>query len=82
MVLKLWHCSLSRSIRPLWTMEEMGLEFFELSFFSSFACFFAAANATLSIPPVHSVRSRPVSKVTGVVTICSVVIDIFALVVV
>ena len=27
MALKLWHCSLSRSIRPLWTMEEMGLEY-------------------------------------------------------
>jgi glutathione S-transferase len=27
MVLKLWHCSLSRSIRPLWTMEEMGLDY-------------------------------------------------------
>ncbi|MAJ80362.1 MAG: glutathione S-transferase [Porticoccaceae bacterium] len=27
MALKLWHCSLSRSIRPLWTMEEMGLDY-------------------------------------------------------
>ena len=27
MALKLWHCAGSRSIRPLWTMEEMGLEY-------------------------------------------------------
>lgn len=27
MALKLWHCAGSRSIRPLWTMEEMGLDF-------------------------------------------------------
>jgi glutathione S-transferase len=27
MALKLWHCPASRSIRPLWTMEEMGLEY-------------------------------------------------------
>ena len=27
MTLKLWHCAGSRSIRPLWTMEEMGLDF-------------------------------------------------------
>lgn len=25
--MKLWHCSNSRSIRPLWTMEEMGLDY-------------------------------------------------------
>ena len=27
MALKLWHCAGSRSIRPLWTMEEMGLDY-------------------------------------------------------
>ena len=27
MQLKLWHCQAARSIRPLWTMEEMGLEY-------------------------------------------------------
>ena len=27
MALKLWHCAGSRSIRPLWTLEEMGLDF-------------------------------------------------------
>ena len=27
MALKLWHCASSRSIRPLWTMEEMGLDY-------------------------------------------------------
>jgi len=27
MALKLWHCAMSRSIRPLWTLEEMGLDF-------------------------------------------------------
>ena len=27
MALKLWHCANSRSIRPLWTMEEMGLDY-------------------------------------------------------
>lgn len=27
MALKLYHCALSRSIRPLWTLEEMGLEY-------------------------------------------------------
>jgi len=27
MALKLWHCAVSRSIRPLWTMEEMGLDY-------------------------------------------------------
>ena len=25
--MKLWHCAGSRSLRPLWTMEEMGLEY-------------------------------------------------------
>lgn len=25
--MKLWHCPASRSIRPLWTMEEMGLDY-------------------------------------------------------
>ena len=27
MALKLWHCAGSRSIRPLWTLLEMGLDF-------------------------------------------------------
>ena len=27
MALKLWHCAGSRSIRPLWTLEEMGLDY-------------------------------------------------------
>ncbi len=27
MALKLWHCTGSRSVRPLWTMEEMGLDY-------------------------------------------------------
>ena len=27
MALKLWHCANSRSMRPLWTMEEMGLDY-------------------------------------------------------
>ena len=27
MALKLWHCAGSRSIRPLWTLEEMGIEY-------------------------------------------------------
>ncbi|MDG1322946.1 MAG: glutathione S-transferase family protein [Porticoccaceae bacterium] len=27
MSLKLWHCAGSRSVRPLWTMEEMGLDY-------------------------------------------------------
>ena len=27
MALKLWHCKGSRSIRPLWTLEEMGLDY-------------------------------------------------------
>ena len=27
MTIKLWHCAISRSIRPLWTMEEMGLDY-------------------------------------------------------
>lgn len=27
MALKLWHCAGSRSIRPLWTLEELGLDF-------------------------------------------------------
>ena len=27
MALKLWHCTGARSIRPLWTMEEMGLDY-------------------------------------------------------
>jgi glutathione S-transferase len=27
MALKLWHCAGARSIRPLWTLEEMGLEY-------------------------------------------------------
>ena len=27
MALKLWHCAGSRSIRPLWTIEEMGLDY-------------------------------------------------------
>jgi glutathione S-transferase len=27
MALKLWHCAGSRSIRPLWTMEEMNLDY-------------------------------------------------------
>ena len=27
MTLKLWHCPNARSIRPLWTMEEMGLDY-------------------------------------------------------
>ncbi|MGI9286180.1 MAG: glutathione S-transferase family protein [Pseudomonadales bacterium] len=27
MTIKLYHCALSRSIRPLWTMEEMGLDY-------------------------------------------------------
>jgi len=27
MALKLWHCASSRSIRPLWTIEEMGLDY-------------------------------------------------------
>ncbi|MAR32069.1 MAG: glutathione S-transferase [Porticoccaceae bacterium] len=27
MQLKLWHCPAARSIRPLWTMEEMGLDY-------------------------------------------------------
>lgn len=27
MNLKLWHCPVSRSIRPLWTLEEMGLDY-------------------------------------------------------
>ena len=27
MTIKLWHCAVSRSIRPLWTMEEMGLDY-------------------------------------------------------
>ncbi|MDE0763062.1 MAG: glutathione S-transferase family protein [Cellvibrionales bacterium] len=27
MVLKLWHCTGARSVRPLWTMEEMGLDY-------------------------------------------------------
>ena len=27
MALKLWHCKGSRSIRPLWTLEEMGLHY-------------------------------------------------------
>jgi glutathione S-transferase len=27
MALKLWHCPASRSIRPLWTLEEMGLKY-------------------------------------------------------
>ncbi|MEH6570765.1 MAG: glutathione S-transferase family protein [Halioglobus sp.] len=27
MALKLWHCAASRSIRPLWTLEEMGLDY-------------------------------------------------------
>ena len=27
MALKLWHCAGSRSIRPLWTLEELGLDY-------------------------------------------------------
>ena len=27
MALKLWHCKGARSVRPLWTMEEMGLDY-------------------------------------------------------
>ena len=27
MALKLWHCTGARSVRPLWTMEEMGLDY-------------------------------------------------------
>ena len=27
MALKLWHCTGSRSVRPLWTLEEMGLDY-------------------------------------------------------
>lgn len=27
MALKLWHCKGSRSVRPLWTLEEMGLDY-------------------------------------------------------
>ena len=27
MALKLWHCMGARSVRPLWTMEEMGLDY-------------------------------------------------------
>lgn len=27
MTIKLWHCEASRSLRPLWTLEEMGLEY-------------------------------------------------------
>ncbi len=27
MTMKLWHCAVSRSIRPLWTLEEMGLDY-------------------------------------------------------
>ena len=25
--MKLWHCSGARSLRPLWALEEMGLEY-------------------------------------------------------
>ena len=25
--MKLWHCAGSRSLRPLWTLEEMGLDY-------------------------------------------------------
>ena len=25
--MKLWHCAGSRSLRPLWALEEMGLEY-------------------------------------------------------
>ena len=25
--MKLWHCASARSLRPLWTLEEMGLEY-------------------------------------------------------
>ena len=27
MALKLWHCKGSRSVRPLWALEEMGLDY-------------------------------------------------------
>ncbi len=27
MTIKLWHCAASRSIRPLWTLEELGLDY-------------------------------------------------------
>ncbi|MBT6316902.1 MAG: glutathione S-transferase family protein, partial [Gammaproteobacteria bacterium] len=27
MTIKLYHCKRSRSLRPLWTLEEMGLDY-------------------------------------------------------
>ena len=27
MTIKLWHCDGARSLRPLWTLEEMGLKY-------------------------------------------------------
>ena len=81
MALKLWHCKGSRSVRPLWALEEMGLSY-ELQVMK-FLPRFKHPNYT-EINPIGTVpfftdsgdkNSINVAKMTESVAICSYLAD-------
>ena len=82
MALKLWHCKGSRSVRPLWTLEEMGLDY-DLEVMQ-FPPRFQHADYT-EINPIGTVpfftdsgdevNSKNAAKMTESVAICRYLVD-------